>query len=113
MDTPTPTVKNALHEPQQVVWKFPFEVTDEFELRMPSGASVLGVAVQHGTPTVWAMVDPGSETEDRCFRIAGTGHPINNPSRLRFVGMFMLHGGDLVFHVFEVVSAKAGESRDG
>jgi hypothetical protein len=89
------------------VWKFEVE-PDEFELAMPRGARVLSVGMQRERVQMWALVDPSAPVEQRRFRMAGTGHPIKDPEELRFVGTFQVHGGALVFHLFERDSAKAG-----
>jgi len=87
----------------KTIWKFPLGVADEQIIEMPRGAKVLAVQPQHDRVCVWAMVNPNAEKERRTFYIAGTGHLLPDESdRLRHVGTFQLHGGALVFHVFEV-----------
>ena len=83
------------------VWKYQFSVQDHHSFRMPIGAQVLSVDVQQGAPCIWALVDPKADVEERHFRLAGTGHPINEVG-LHFVGTFQLLGGSLIFHLFEV-----------
>ena len=57
------------------VWKFPFEITDEFTLNMPLNAGIVLVAVQPGVgPCIWATVDTELPIDRRQFRITGTGH---------------------------------------
>jgi hypothetical protein len=82
------------------IWKFPFEVTDYFNLSLPQGAKILTVQIQHGAPHVWVYLDPSQPTEVRSFRVAGTGHEIE--PRLDYIGTFQMHGGMLVFHLFEL-----------
>lgn len=82
------------------VWKFPLLVQDEVTIEMPKGAELLEVDVQNGQPQLWALVNPAAKTALRHFRVAGTGHPITG--RVSHVGSFILRGGTLVFHVFEV-----------
>jgi hypothetical protein len=83
------------------VWKQPIPVDGAFELLMPRGARVLTVQVQGTIPCVWMLVDPAAAPERRRFRLAGTGHPIENAADLDYVGTFQIHGGALVFHLFE------------
>jgi hypothetical protein len=86
------------------VWKFPIEYNDKIEVEMPAGASLLHAAEQGGVPCIWALVDPSVDKEIRKFRLAGTGHPINiHVDKLVHVGTFLIRGGQLVFHLFEVV----------
>jgi len=50
---------------------------------------------------MWALVDPEVEKETRHFVSFGTGHDV--PDRpMTFTGTAHLHGGMLVFHVFEL-----------
>jgi hypothetical protein len=81
-------------------------MVDEFKLELPVGAKILSIKEQRGVACVWALVeiDPEIPNEVRRFRLAGTGHPILvDPDELKFVGSVLLRGGDLVFHLFEVV----------
>lgn len=107
----------TMREPTKTrsVFKYPVLLTDIFSLDLPEGAKVLSVDVQRGEPQLWAlcdatmsagMVTPSSidgKMSRRRFRVAGTGHPIHTPAdKLEFIGTFMLHGGELVFHLFEI-----------
>lgn len=84
------------------VWKYPIHMQDSFELEMPQGAQILFVAVQKDAPCLWARVDSARKLWTRRFIVRGTGHPID-VLPASHVGSFMLHGGTLVFHLFEVV----------
>ena len=86
----------------QTIWKYPFEIKDEICLEMPEQAQILTVQVQAGTACIWALVSPNPHriAAKRWFRIYGTGHPVDEPGQ--YVGTFQLHGGALVFHLFEV-----------
>ena len=70
------------------------------EVQMPRDAQILTMELQHGTPCIWARVDPTQEMVTRTFVMYGTGHPINDGA-LEYVGTFQLEGGNFVFHVFE------------
>jgi hypothetical protein len=85
------------------VYKYGFEINDDFELELPRGARILHVNVQHDCPCIWALVDPNAPKEMRKFHLAGTGHPIDIDMRTTnytHVGTFMMHEGKLVFHLF-------------
>lgn len=84
------------------IWKFPFEITDDFEIEMPEEAKLLTVATQGDVPCLWAMVDPEAPKEMRKFYLAGTGHPLHNEymNDNSYVGSFQMKGGALVFHLF-------------
>lgn len=84
----------------RTIWKFPVEMTDQFEILMPAGADVLTVQVQHGQPVLWAIVDPDARKIKTGFVLHGTGHPLSDKAG-RYIGSFQLTGGALVFHLFE------------
>lgn len=84
------------------IFKYRLEVADEQEIELPSGARILTVQTQQGTPCLWAIVDDEDVASKRRIRVVGTGHPIRNISNLSYVGTFQLMSGNLVFHVFEV-----------
>lgn len=83
------------------VYKYPFEFGgDEFEIPMPKGAKPLNFQFQFDTLCVWALVDPEAPMVARKFRIAGTGHDIENADELTYVGSVQMQGGALIFHLF-------------
>jgi hypothetical protein len=82
------------------IYKYTLELEDWQTLTLPKGARVLSFHEQHGQPRVWVLVDPNvQETEERRFRLAGTGHPIDRAD-LRFVGTALLRNQTLVLHLF-------------
>ncbi len=86
------------------VYKYEVPADDNFTLEMPAGAQCLSVQAQYEKPFLWALVDPGARKTKRQFRLAGTGHAIAHDSAaLRFIGTAALHGGALIFHLFEVL----------
>jgi hypothetical protein len=86
------------------VYKYPVIPNDYIDLSLPQGAIILSVQSQYDKPQLWALVDPESPVELRRFRLAGTGHPIKESAdKLYFHDTFQLHGGQLIFHLFEVV----------
>ena len=82
------------------IWKFGLPLSDRVEIEMPHGAQVLSVGVQRGNPCLWALVDAHRRQVHRTFYVHGTGHPVIDPDAL-FIGTIQLHGGALIFHVFE------------
>ncbi len=100
----------------RTIWKYPFEVLDEFTIAMPSHSQILCVQTQREQGCIWAYVDPDEPTEGRRFRLIGTGHPIDDLTDYvspinskdshgiysdKYVGTFQLQEGYLVFHLFE------------
>lgn len=95
------------------VYKYPLDIQDEVVVMMPKGARVLSVQVQSGRPCLWAAVDPSEITlEERWFRIAGTGHPIQDDVVDGFIGTIQMYDGRLVFHVFEMERSTTNEHMD-
>jgi len=85
------------------VLKYQITPDDYFELDLPFGAEILSVQSQFEIPCIWVLCDSTLPYEIRKFRMAGTGHLINeDPSQLIFIGTFQLGNGSLVFHVFEI-----------
>lgn len=74
-------------------------------IRMPKGAELLSVAMQHGTPQLYFLCDPAAEKEDRIIVLTGTGHAIENVGKHKFIGTMSTDDQNFVFHVFERVSA--------
>jgi len=83
------------------VYKYEVPVGEHVDIEIPQGAEILSVQTQNDQPCIWALVDKRAPMERRKFRIAGTGHSIDNPNALTFIGTFQMHGGSLVFHLFE------------
>jgi len=84
------------------IFKYPIEASDYFSLDLPKGAKILTVQVQHEMPFIWALVNPNVSKEMRHFKVAGTGHNIDeHPDALIYIGTFQLSNGALVFHLFE------------
>lgn len=88
---------------EETIWKFELKTTDNQFIEMPKGAQLLAVQTQFDKPCVWALVNPKAEKEKRCFEIFGTGHTVSSDmgTDRNYIGTYQLHGGSLVFHVFE------------
>lgn len=56
---------------------------------------------QHEQICIWYRCDPEAAPEERQITIVGTGHPGAPGSDARYLGSASLHGGSLIFHVFE------------
>ncbi len=86
------------------IFKYSLVPGDYLTLQMPKGAEILSVQCQKDTACIWALVDPDQPLETRKFRWAGTGHPITETKKqLKFIGTFQMRGGDLIFHLFEII----------
>ena len=83
----------------QTIYKYPFEVKNEFTLAMPEGAQVLTVQLQGETPCIWAMVDHDTPMIERTFAVFGTGHPLPKKKSM-YISTFQQP--PFVWHLFEV-----------
>ena len=87
---------------RKTIWKYDVPMEDYFEIDMPKDAQILTVQTQNGEPKLWALVNLDiTILEKRKFRHSGTGHPITDDN-MDYIGTYQLHGGGLIFHVFEV-----------
>jgi hypothetical protein len=86
-----------------VVWKHDLGSSVGVDLTLHRGAQILHFAEQHDRLCLWELHD-ADETgrETRRFRILGTGDPHPSLMPARFVGTALCHGGDYVFHLFEL-----------
>ena len=87
----------------KVIYKYKID-SDLVHILMPKDAEVLTCQMQDGTPTIWAMVDPKNEKENRVFEMINTGgsiHEINGHER-KYINTFQMCNGTLVFHLFEL-----------
>lgn len=91
----------------KVVHKYPLDLGELRRHQMPVGASLLCVKSQQDEIVLYALVDQEeTQTEERKFRIAGTGHNlgVENIATLRYIGTVLTYGERLVWHVFEIQS---------
>jgi len=85
------------------IWKWEIKVTDRQTVMMPDGAKLLDVQMQDGQCCIWALCDQSAELAPRWLAIYGTGNSMpDNPGE--YIATFQMHGGALVFHVFELES---------
>jgi hypothetical protein len=86
-----------------VIWKFSLEeILQQSGVMLPKNAQILSVQYQDDKPCVWAMVDSDAPREQRRFLLYGTGHPIKEHERLKFIGTIQRIG--LVGHLFEFLT---------
>lgn len=85
----------------RTIYKYRIVPDDAHTLRLPIGAEFLSIQEQHGSPQAWFLIDPDEKVSvKRFFRVYGTGHDMpDDPGK--YLGTFQLHGGSLVFHLFE------------
>jgi hypothetical protein len=89
----------------RTIYKYPIDTLDQFTVRMPKGAQVVHVDMQMGSAQMWAMVDTEQSDVPRKFALRGTGHDCEDMPVSAHVGSFQMHGGRLVFHLFDLGEA--------
>jgi len=83
------------------IYKYQFATDDFPSLYLPKNAKILKFDNQNETPTIWALIDPEEkEKVRRIFRLAGTGHPIQE--HFNYIGTSFFLNGQLVLHLFEI-----------
>lgn len=98
------------------VYKYSIEIDGYTSINMPIGAEILSVGYQphcgEDFIQIWALTetDPNINLEKRKFRVAGTGHDIDEPN-LTYIGLVSIQNGRLVFHVFEIKQANKQEKK--
>ena len=84
----------------KTIFKYRVELSEGFDFWVPKGAEFLCVQTQRDSAQMWFRVDPNGEKERRSFAVHGTGHDV--PGGF-YRGTFQMHGGALVFHLFETL----------
>jgi len=85
----------------KTIYKYAVDINDDINVDMPEGAQVLCVQVQNSLPCIWALVDDKAKLVPYSFKWRGTGHPCGGIEGDKYVGTVQLHGGALVFHLFQ------------
>jgi len=101
------TLYHAVKKPETTrIFKYelppPTGNSPETVVEMPGDARILKVASQAGCIFLWALVDPDAPKEPRTFEVYPTGMAcVKDPEDLVHIDSVLIHGGALVFHVFE------------
>lgn len=83
------------------IYKYPLIPNDIIKIKLPKGAIILTAQSQFDVPCIWALVNPNIETEERLFKIIGTGYDISE-SNLIYIDTIQISAGTLIFHIFEI-----------
>lgn len=86
----------------KVIHKYELKVTDSQFIRLPIGAEILTVQMQHGKPCMWALVNTSETIGAINIEIYGTGNTIHDAQR-EYIGTFQMEDGYLVWHVFKII----------
>lgn len=93
------------HKKMKQIFKYKLQITDLQRLDLPIDATILTAQVQKEELFIWVLVTPDAPKQYKKIRIIGTGHPIPDEpiSKVRYINTVQFYGGDLVWHVFEVM----------
>jgi hypothetical protein len=89
----------------KTIYKYPFEIKDDFVIEMTEDAEILTVQTQKELPCIWVIVNnnPDLLQITHKFKLFGTGHPMPNNFKGNYVGTFQMYNGNLVYHLFELL----------
>lgn len=89
------------------IWKYRLDEVDK-SVVAPRGAVALGVALQHGIPTLWMEVDPTQGIRDRFhFILVGAGsREVPAVAGRRHLGIVIAESG-IVLHAYELPTYEA------
>jgi len=82
----------------KTIYKYTLDSQD-CTLQLPKGAELLTVQLQNGIPTLWALVNPMTVTEERHICIVGTGWDVED--NMKYITTYM--DGYFVWHAFELI----------
>jgi hypothetical protein len=82
----------------KTIYKYTLDSHD-CTLQLPKGAEILMVQLQNGIPTLWALVNPMTVTEERHICIVGTGWDVEDT--MKYITTYM--DGYFVWHAFELI----------
>lgn len=85
------------------IYKYPIETIAKQTIALPASARILTVQTQKNVPYLWAEVDPQENLRERTILIYGTGHPISQDIKQRYIGTYQEHAGNLIWHVYEKI----------
>jgi len=96
---------------KELIWKFDVPIIDAshkgvVRVDLPQSSEVLSCGAVGDRLFIWAKFLSDSRDLDfvpRYFEVFGTGHEITNDMGIerKFIGTAFMHGGSLVWHVFE------------
>ena len=84
----------------RTVWKVELVIQEIQTVMLPERYEIISLMVQHGTPCLWAIVNPEHPKYGVRILIHGTGHPISDDAG-EFLGSFMLTDGGFIGHVWK------------
>lgn len=91
----------------EVIYKYQFTISEQFEISMPRDAKILSVEIQPapndfgpGIPCLWAIVDKTKPLEHRFFNVVPTDRELAKIPVHAYIGT--IRDGEFVWHIFDV-----------
>lgn len=98
------SIEEKVQPEYTTIWKYDLKLASIQTIRMPKRAKVLTAQNQFQKIRLWVLVNPELPTEQRNFRIIGTGQDILELNKtLKYISTVQLDNGSLVWHIFEVL----------
>jgi len=91
------------------IFKYPLEIKDRQEIKLPFGYQILYIQNQQEMPYLWCLVNPDNSSSETCIiEIFGTGHEIHEymVTERKYISTFQMRSGLLVFHAFHYTGIK-------
>ena len=82
----------------RTIYKYEFQIDNNFTLILPDDHEILKVGTQSGVPCMWIMIDDLDKIHKTSFSIYGNGHKIEDPIK-KYIGT--IFRGPLVWHIFK------------
>ena len=97
---------------KKTIWKYSTLIDgkfiDKFTIKMPKSAEILCVQTdeKNNHPTIWSLVDPEAEEEERDFELYGTAPaiPLDMGIERKYIGTYQYQRGEFVGHLFERIN---------
>lgn len=86
----------------KIIYKYPLGLGLN-PMNLPDSSQIRSIADQRGVITMWVEVDyERKEMSRRYFDVVATGVPFHYSNGYNYLGTVLQHGGELVWHVYEV-----------
>jgi hypothetical protein len=85
------------------IFKYEIPIQHIIHIELPQESKIISFQNQNEIACIWAIVDNSFPLESRTFILIGTGQELSE-SCLNYIGTCQMMGGNLVWHLFELIS---------
>lgn len=86
----------------KTIWKYEITANETIQIKVPKESKFLTVLSQFDSVFMWCLVDTDNELETLSLKVCATGQELSKDFDGTYLGTFFVHGGHLVFHLFDV-----------